>query len=114
MRTILNFIIDYQGDLFMTFLIGLFAIIGTFLVFWITNRNRFMKYLPGVIMVFAALYKVYTAWLRITGPEGIGDLSLAIKLGVAGLVSFCYALILGIDIKYRSASRKKKVSKIND
>ena len=109
MSAIINFILDHQDALFMSMIVSLFAIIGTYLIYWITNKNRFMKYIPGLILGFVALYKLYTGWLRVTKPEGISDISLAITLGVTGLVSLCFSMILGV---IRKPKRRLKVKKI--
>lgn len=112
MRTILNFVLDHQDGLYMSMIVALFAIIGTYLIYWITNKNKFMKYLPGLLMFFIALYKLYIGWLNITKPEGIDDISLAVTIGVGGVVSLCFAWILGIKRKYKRKPKAKTKTKV--
>lgn len=107
MRTILNFVLDHQDGLYMSMIVSIFAIIGTYLIYWITNKNKLMKYIPSLIMIFISFYKLYTGWVSITRPEGIDDISLAVTVGVGGVVSLCFAWILGIQRKYKKKTKTK-------
>ncbi|MDO5718128.1 MAG: hypothetical protein Q4P34_04010 [Tissierellia bacterium] len=111
MRSILNLVLDHQGQATVFPMISLVAVLVTYLLYWISNRNKYMKYLPGVIMIIIGIYNLIEGLPRLTEDEG---LSMILRFGiffVAGFVSLCFALILGINQKYKNLEPGK--SKMN-
>lgn len=111
MTTIINFLIDHTSEILTVFVIGIFSMVLTYLIYWITNRNRFIKYLLGIVLVFFGVYSLSIGLNNIIRPEGIVAISRGIYAGVAGLVSILFALILGINNKGKRKKPRAKNSK---
>lgn len=98
---------DHQSKTTIFPLASLFAILGVYLIYWISNRNKFIKYVPGFVLIFIGIYNLVEGFPKITDETG---LDMILKFGiffVSGFVALCYALILGIINKSRINSPKK-------
>lgn len=107
MRSILNLVMDHQSKTTIFPLASLFAILGVYLIYWISNRNKYIKYVPGFILVFIGVYNLVEGLPKITDETG---LNMILRFGiffVSGFVALCYALILGIINKSRVNSPNK-------
>ncbi len=113
MRSIFNLVLDYQSRTTIIPLSAFLAIIGTGLIFWISNKNKYIKYVPGLILVFIGIYNLVEGFPKMTDEVG---LNMVLRFGiffVAGFVSLCFALILGIIEKSKSpVTRVKKPSRL--
>lgn len=108
MRSILNLVLDYQSRTTIIPLSAFLAIVGTGLIFWISNKNKYIKYVPGLILVFIGIYNLVEGFPRMTDDEG---LNMVLRFGiffVAGFVSLCFALILGIIEKSKQPNNLKR------
>ncbi|WP_425539616.1 hypothetical protein [Microaceticoccus formicicus] len=101
MRSILNLVLDHQSKTTIFPLASLFAILGVYLIYWISNRNKYIKYVPGLILISIGIYNLVEGLPKITDETG---LNMILRFGiffVSGFVALCYALILGIINKSR-------------
>lgn len=96
MRTLIDFLFDHQNQLLIYAIVSGLSILITFLAYWVTNRNRIMKYLPAIILIVVSLYELYVGLNTITEESGVNSIMIFGLTFVAGFVGFCYALILGI------------------
>lgn len=108
MSSIFNLIIDHQSQLIRVFMVAVLAIIATLLVYWITNRNSFMKYLLGIVLLALSAYWAYLGLGNFVSPEGIQDVYWAILLGVGGIVSIATSFILALTKEPKRKKKKKK------
>ncbi|MDO5690001.1 MAG: hypothetical protein Q4G61_07115 [Tissierellia bacterium] len=101
MRAIWELLLDHQGDVYVFPLTALLAVVATYLIYWATNRNRYIKYIPGVVLVFIGLYSLSEGLPRITSAEGVDLINRFGIFFVSGFVALCFALILGVRSKYQ-------------
>lgn len=87
------------------------GIVITLIFHLILKDYRFVKYLPGALIVLAGLYNLLTIFNDLTEKSSIKNLELFLILEVAGFSSLFFALIIGIYTKPRKIKRKKKVEK---
>ncbi len=87
------------------------AVIITFIFYLIFKEYRFVKYLPGSIIVLLALYNLLLIFDSITEKSSLKNLELFLILAVSGFSSIFFALLIGIYTKQRKVNRKRKVKK---
>ena len=80
--------------------IGLYVIIGaiviTLVLHLISGRLRFIKYLPGLVLLFIGVFTLFTVINALFDPESIKAIVIAV-LGISsGIISLLFAIILGI------------------
>lgn len=88
--------------------ITLGAIVITIIFHLVLKDYRFVKYLPGSVIVLAALYNLLTVFEDMTEKSTIKNLEMFLILAVAGFSSLFFALIIGIYTKPRKIRKKKK------
>ena len=94
-----------------------FIIIGaiiTILLATIFTKNRWIKFIPGIIAMIVGISKGLRAWKYLAEDGMLDSAWMAIIFVVSGFVSFCLALILHMYIKKTPKSKKKKEQKINE
>lgn len=107
MTTILNLFRANSGQFVIVLGLALVSMIATYLIYWVTNKNSFIKYLLGLILIFFSIYTMAQGLKLISTDDGLGLMVRGVYLGVAGLVSILLALILRPKTRRRSRSRKK-------
>lgn len=111
MRSILNLILQHQGKT-VVFIIGaLVSILITYLVYWISNKNEYFKYVPSLALISISVYKLVGGISRITTEDGISDIWSFGIFFVTGMVSLFFALILGVNKNYEQRLLKYKASR---
>lgn len=111
MRSILNLILEHQGKT-VVFIIGaLVSILITYLVYWISNKNRYFKYVPSLALISISAYKLVEGISRITTEEGINNIWSFGIFFVTGMVSLLFALILGVNRNYNQRLLEYKASR---
>lgn len=108
MTRLVNFIMDHSEQALIVVFVAVFAMIATYLIYWITNKNRFTKYILGFVLTFIGLYSLISGLENFTRPEGVDLVARAIIIGVAGLVSVCFALIIGVLNKDKGKKKLKR------
>ena len=84
------------------------AILITIIFHLVLKDYRFVKYLPGFLIVLVALYNLITIFDDITEKSSINNLEMFLILIVAGFTSLFSALIIGIYTKPRKIKNKEK------
>jgi hypothetical protein len=85
----------------------------TLVAFLIFRKLRFVKYLPGLIVLFMGVHNFYSVMHVLTAESSLEVLLMAIIGVVAGLVGLLFALILGIIAK-PVKRRKRRLLKSPD
>ncbi len=92
--------------LYISLFIGIAAIIVTYIVHFVTRSIKFAKYIPGLAMVAIGLFAFFGAMGSAFNHDSI-NVFLVAMLGIGvGLISLCFALILGIINKKPSSAGK--------
>lgn len=105
--SVINLALDNPNQLLRFIIVSMISIIFTYLLYWITNRNRLVKFVPGIILVIVSFVLLNQGMEIITQARG---LELVMNFGlafVAGFVSLMFALILGVKDKGRRRRRKR-------
>lgn len=106
MTTILNFFKTNSGQFAIVLGLALVSMIATYLIYWVTNKNSFIKYLLGLILIFFSLYTMAQGLKLISTEDGLSLMVRGVYLGVAGLVSILLALILRPKTRRRTRPRR--------
>ena len=115
MRSILNLVLDHQQNFFLFSLAGLIAILVTYLIYWISNRNAYIKYIPPILLIIISIYELYLGLPKITESYGLEKIMTFGVLFVAGFVSLMFAFILQLYRKPKDKKNKaKKEKKVKD
>lgn len=109
MIDLLEELLVYASDsaiiLYMVLAIIVLTVISHFLF---RKRNRFIKYLPGIVILLYGLYKLYSVLDSLVDFESLDILMSFVTYTVSGFVGIFFALILGIYEKPRKKRKKKK------
>ncbi len=97
----------YMDNTKIMLYVTLGAMIITIIFHLIFKEYRFVKYLPGSIIVLAATYNLLSIFDNITEKYSIKYLEMSLILGIAGFSSLLFALIIGIYIKPRRKRKEK-------
>lgn len=96
MKALLELMGRYTGQNLMILFVTVLAVIVTSLLYWISNKNRWVKYAPAFVLLFIALYSLFRGAPRLMMDTGLESMWRFVLFAVSGFVSFCYALILGV------------------
>lgn len=80
------------------------------------NQNRFMKYLPGIILVIIGIYYLYTVSGTLVENESLAEIMSFVTFVISGLLGMLSALILGVyekPIKKKSKKKRKESKTVN-
>lgn len=99
MRTVINLVLDHPNQILKFIVVAVVAMLLTYLVYWITNKNRVAKFIPGLVSLLAGFYNLQASLPLLNEPAGLKKLNGFGMFFVAGFVSICYSFILGIYSK---------------
>lgn len=72
------------------------AIVITFVVNFVAKKLTFIKYLPGIILVFIGIFSLFSVINNLFDASSLDNL-VVFLIGVSsGLISLLFALIIGI------------------
>lgn len=96
------------------FILCMVTIVITLLISFFSRNHRWVKYLPGLTILFVGLYKFLVLGFEILSKENLSELTLVMILGIISIVSLCTAILFGIVAPKRKKVRRKKVIKENE
>jgi len=88
--------------------ISLAAITITIIAHLIFKQYRYVKYLPGFIIIGIGLSSLYKVMNDLTATKSIDSLVIFLMGFLGGFVALCTALIIGIYEKPRRIKKKEK------
>ncbi|NLY21067.1 MAG: cytochrome C biosynthesis protein [Tissierellia bacterium] len=104
---------NHTDYLYITFYVGIAAIIVTYIVHFVTKSIKFAKYIPGIAMVFFGVLTFFSVIGKLFDENAANLLAVSmIGIGI-GCISLCFALILGV-INKNSSRNKDSASKYYD
>ena len=81
--------------------VSLISIFLTTVIYLVFKGNRYMKYLPGIILLIIGLYNLYSLVTSSDYSDGVTRLLMATMGIVTGIVGLSTGLIIGVYIKGR-------------
>lgn len=109
MFELLNELLLYKDDSMVMIYMSLAAIVLTSITHFIFRKhNRFMKYLPGIILTGIGIYYLYSVLGNLVDTESLAEIMSFVTFVVSGFIGILVALILGIYEKPRKDKSKKK------
>lgn len=108
MMGLLRELMEHVGDSKIIVYVSLAAILITVIIHFIFRKySKYIKYLPGLIMIVTGIIRLFTTFDVILEPEGLENLMFFITFVVSGFVGIFAALILGVYEKPIKKRRKK-------
>jgi|GEM_PF-1716033 len=88
------------------------GIVITFIANFASGRLKFIKYLPGLALLFVGIISLFMVINKLFDPDSIDNL-IVFVIGVSsGLISLIFALIIGISTsnknRYKVETRNKR------
>ncbi|MBP2024972.1 cytochrome C biosynthesis protein [Peptoniphilus stercorisuis] len=72
------------------------AIVITFVVNFAAKKLKFIKYLPGITLVFIGMFSLFSVINKLFDPSSLDNLIVFVICVAAGIISLLFALIIGI------------------
>lgn len=91
--------------------VSLAAIVLTFATHLIFAKYRFVKYIPGFILIIIGLYNIYKASSDFTSPDSLNPILIFLICFLGGIIGLFSGLIIGIYNKPKRVRKKNKASK---
>lgn len=88
--------------------ISLITMLATLITHLIFKKYRFMKYIPGFILLFIGIYNLYMVSGELTSSESIKNILMFVIGFIAGFIGLFSGLIIGIYNKPRKIKVKKE------
>lgn len=109
MFELLNELLLYKDDSIVMIYMSVAAMILTTITHFIFRKqNRFMKYLPGIILIGIGIYYLYSVLGSLVDIESLAEIMSFVTFVVSGFIGILIALMLGIYEKPRKDKSKKK------
>ena len=72
------------------------AVFVTLVLNFVARKLKFVKYLPGIVLIFVGLFSIFSVIDNLFDPVSLNNIFIFITCVAAGLVSILFALIIGI------------------
>ena len=99
MNEIKELIVTHDEYLKIILFSAIAMLVITFIVHYFTERIRFPKYLPGVVSLVIGMLLLVSLLNHIYYKEYLGRVVVAMILIGNGVISLCFAMILGVFFK---------------
>jgi len=90
-----------------TIFFSIAPIVISVIVHLLFKRHRFIKYLPGMVLLLYGIFNLYRSIEALNGIESLNQMSLGALTSVSGVVGLATALIIGIYHKPIKNKRKR-------
>lgn len=111
MNKIMEMVMENSTYLLLTLGAILIGVVLTFIVNFAAKDLKFIKYLPGLALVFIGIISLFMVINKLFDPGSLDNLIIFVIGVSSGLVSLIFALIIGIASsnknRYRKNTRKK-------
>lgn len=108
MDKINELLIENSSYIMLTMGAIVIGIVITFIVNFAARDLKFVKYLPGLTLVFIGIISLFMVINRLFNPESLNNLIIFVMGVSSGLVSLIFALIIGIASSDKNRYKKKK------
>ena len=111
MNKIMELVMENSTYLLLTFGAILIGVVLTFIVNFAAKDLKFIKYLPGLALVFIGIISLFMVINKLFDPSSLDNLIIFVIGVSSGLVSLIFALIIGISSsgknRYKRNLRKR-------
>lgn len=111
MNKIMELVGENSTYLLLTLGAILIGVVLTFIVNFAARDLKFIKYLPGLALVFVGIISLFIVINKLFDPSSLDNLIIFLVGVSSGLVSLIFALIIGIATsdknRYRRNPRKR-------
>ena len=111
MNKIMELVMENSTYLLLTFGAILVGVVLTFIVNFAAKDLKFIKYLPGLALVFIGIISLFMVINKLFDPSSLDNLIIFVIGVSSGLVSLIFALIIGISSsgknRYEGSPRKR-------
>lgn len=111
MNKIMEMVMENSTYLLLTLGAILIGVVLTFIVNFAARDLKFIKYLPGLALVFIGIISLFMVINKLFDPGSLDNLIIFVTGVSSGLVSLIFALIIGIASsnknRYKRKTRKK-------
>lgn len=113
MAELLNSILVAKDRVIMLLILSLAVMLVTYVIYVISGKSSFLKYLPGLLLTGAGIYYLYQGFQNITTRTGLNEFMSATIFGIIGLVGLAYALILGVYHQGEGQKTKRRTQALD-
>lgn len=106
MNKIMELVMENSTYLLLTLGAILIGVVLTFIVNFAARDLKFIKYLPGLALVFIGIISLFIVINKLFDPSSLDNLIIFVVGVSSGLVSLIFALIIGIASSDKSHYRK--------
>lgn len=106
MNKIMELVMENSTYLLLTLGAILIGVVLTFIVNFAARDLKFIKYLPGLALVFIAIISLFMVINKLFDPDSLDNLIIFVIGVSSGLVSLIFALIIGIASSNKSRYKK--------
>lgn len=111
MNKIMEIVMENSTYLLLTIGAILIGIFLTFIVNFAAKDLKFIKYLPGLALVFVGIISLFMVINKLFDPSSLDNIIVFVVGVSSGLVSLIFALIIGVASsdknRYPKNNRKK-------
>lgn len=108
MSEITGILADNSSFILLTLGAIIIGVVLTFIVNFAAKDLKFIKYLPGLCLVFIGIISLFMVINKLFNPESLNNLMIFVMGVSSGLVSLIFALIIGIASSDKNRYKKKK------
>lgn len=72
------------------------AVVVTFVVNFAAKKLKFVKYLPGIALVFIGMFSLFSVINKLFDSTSLDNLIVFVLCVASGIISLLFALIMGI------------------
>ena len=106
MNKIMEMVMENSTYLLLTLGAILIGVVLTFIVNFAARDLKFIKYLPGLALVFIGIISLFMVINKLFDPDSLDNLIIFVIGVSSGLVSLIFALIIGIASSNKSRDKK--------
>lgn len=107
-KEILNLFASHSSYIILTLGVMIVGVVLTFVVNFAAGELKFVKYIPGLILVFIGMFSLFLVINRLFETSSLDNLIVFVTGVSAGVVSLIFALMIGIATSDRNHYRVKQ------
>lgn len=114
MRKILSLMIENSQESVKIPIFLIFSFALTYCLYRLIKRGGVFKYIPALVMMVYGLFALISGVFRLTKIEGLASVKYGVLALTVGILTFGFALILGMRYKNHGPYPPKKASHRED
>lgn len=99
MNKIIEMLSTHTEYMLLSMVIILAAVFVTFIVNFIARQLRFVKYIPGLVLIFIGMFSLFMVINDLFAKSSLDNILVALFCISSGVIALLFALIIGIATK---------------